>query len=429
LNGQKLNELPPPPVGKSGWPWTGAMVQLTETMPCGYQWPRISIVTPSYNQGQFLEETIRSVLLQGYPNLEYIIIDGGSTDNSVEIIRKYQPWLTHWVSEKDRGQSHAINKGFACATGEILAWLNSDDVYEPGAFARSASILRQYSDLGFIYSDCIFVDAIGKPLLFAAAHQTDLQEMLLGNVISQPTVFYGASILASVGYLRDDLRYIMDYELWLRLMGRYSVLYVPGVSARFRMYQTTKTFAQEHRSWQEIITLFQNVRIPNVPLIHLAKALGLANLMAGLALLNVNQRSLANPYLRCASQLGLFRPSSAIFTAKRILAFLSTNQSIGRTLTEVEQLEMILRSGEEVPRGFWNTMYAIRAVQHAESSLKQGVTAEFRSCLIEAVRLKPTLLFNSTFFPLLWVALFGQSSMRFAVAAKRFGRAVLHARN
>ena len=103
-------------------------------MPNGEAWPRISIVTPSFNQGQFIEETIRSILLQGYPNLEYIIIDGGSTDESVEIIKKYEPWLTYWVSEKDRGQAHAINKGLERCTGEILAYINSDDYYYPGCF-------------------------------------------------------------------------------------------------------------------------------------------------------------------------------------------------------------------------------------------------------------------------------------------------------
>ena len=133
-----IEALPPIDVTKQGWPWIEASDSLPDKMPNGSDWPRISIVTPSYNQGKFLEETIRSVFLQGYPNLEYIIIDGGSTDNSIEIIKKYEPWLTYWVSEKDRGQSHAINKGFEHATGEIYGWLNSDDYFLPRALKAFA---------------------------------------------------------------------------------------------------------------------------------------------------------------------------------------------------------------------------------------------------------------------------------------------------
>src|SRR5262249_30682863 len=133
--------LPPPPLGKSGWPWTRGRLVLPPKRPDGSPWPRLSIITPSYNQGQFIEETIRSVLLQGYPDLEYMIIDGGSTDNTVEIIRKYDPWLEYWVSERDRGQSHAINKGFRRSSGALLGWLNSDDVLLPNALATVATAL------------------------------------------------------------------------------------------------------------------------------------------------------------------------------------------------------------------------------------------------------------------------------------------------
>ena len=129
-----LRELPPPPPGKTGWPWTEETQPIPDTMPDGGEWPKISIVTPNYNYGQFIEETIRSVLLQGYPNLEYIVIDGGSTDDSVEIIKKYEPWLSYWVSEKDKGQSNAINKGLKMCTGQIAAYINSDDYYLIGAF-------------------------------------------------------------------------------------------------------------------------------------------------------------------------------------------------------------------------------------------------------------------------------------------------------
>src|SRR5215469_2917833 len=118
MRNARLADLPPPPAGHTGWPWTIESMPSPPARTDGSPWPTISIVTPSYNQGQFIEETIRSVLLQGYPALEYIIIDGGSTDQSVEIIKKYEPWLTYWISESDRGQSHAINKGFKRATGE-----------------------------------------------------------------------------------------------------------------------------------------------------------------------------------------------------------------------------------------------------------------------------------------------------------------------
>jgi glycosyltransferase involved in cell wall biosynthesis len=135
-----LKDLPPPPEGKTGWPWTESSPQLPDKMPDGSEWPKISIVTPNYNYGQFIEETIRSVLLQGYPNLEYIVLDGNSTDDSVEIIKKYEPWLAYWVSEKDKGQANAINKGLEKATGHIAAYLNSDDTYLPSAFQHIAKI-------------------------------------------------------------------------------------------------------------------------------------------------------------------------------------------------------------------------------------------------------------------------------------------------
>jgi len=139
-----LAELPPPPPRRTGWPWTVETPPLPSARPDGSPWPRISIVTPSYNQGRFIEETIRSVLLQGYPDLEYIIIDGASTDQSAEIIQKYEPWLTYWVSEKDRGQAHAINKGFAKATGDIGAYLNSDDMYLVNALTIASNLFIQF---------------------------------------------------------------------------------------------------------------------------------------------------------------------------------------------------------------------------------------------------------------------------------------------
>jgi len=138
-----LSSLPPPPDGYTGWPWTEETPPLPPIMLDGKPWPKISIVTPSYNQGQFIEETIRSILLQNYPNLEYIIIDGASTDNSVDIIKKYERWITYWVTEKDRGQAQAINKGIYRASGDIFNWINSDDLLLPKVLRLVAEVSGQ----------------------------------------------------------------------------------------------------------------------------------------------------------------------------------------------------------------------------------------------------------------------------------------------
>lgn len=137
-----ITDLPPPPPGRHGWPWTVATPPAAPVMANNRPWPRITIVTPSYQQAQYLEEAIRSVLLQGYPNLEYIVMDGGSRDGSVEIIQRYAPWLSYWQSQPDGGQSAALADGFARATGEILAWINSDDRLQPGALQRVGQFLQ-----------------------------------------------------------------------------------------------------------------------------------------------------------------------------------------------------------------------------------------------------------------------------------------------
>ena len=157
-----VTELPPPPPDKTGWPWTEESRQLPDTMPDGASWLRVSIVAPSYNQGQFIEETIRSVLLQGYPNLEYIVADGGSADKSAAVIRKYEPWLTHWVSEPDRGQSHAINKALARSTREALASLNSDDCLLPGAVSHVIRAHERYSSAVASVGGCCRVSPEGR---------------------------------------------------------------------------------------------------------------------------------------------------------------------------------------------------------------------------------------------------------------------------
>jgi glycosyltransferase involved in cell wall biosynthesis len=242
-----LTELPPPPPEKTGWPWTEESPQLPATMPGPQQpWPRVSIVTPSYNQGQFIEETIRSVLLQGYPALEYIVVDGGSDDGSAEIIRRYEPWLAYWVSEPDGGQSDAINKGWRRARGEIVAWLNSDDVYCPGAMRTAVEYLVANADVDLVYGDCNCIGPQGEFLGVKKGWKFDLKRQLSGrNLVLQPSSFFRRSTLNLAGELDVGLRYMMDYDLWARMLLKgCSFRHIPVALTNYRIHDTAKSFAE-----------------------------------------------------------------------------------------------------------------------------------------------------------------------------------------
>ena len=240
-----LAELPPPPPGKTGWPWTDETAALSQARPDGSDWPRISIVTPSYNQGRFIEETIRSVLLQGYPDLEYIITDGGSQDQSIEIIQKYEHWLSYWISERDRGQSHAINKGFNRSTGVILGWLNSDDVLLPGALATVAAFLPRPNEPVLIAGRAEIRDvSVARTIwVFDRIPQTFSDTFSLEAYFPQPSVFFTRKALTLAGFLREDLHYSMDFELWLRMMTRHvSVALIEQHLSWMRQHEDAKTF-------------------------------------------------------------------------------------------------------------------------------------------------------------------------------------------
>lgn len=217
--------------------------------------PLVSIITPSFNQARFLETTIQSVLGQDYPRFEYIIVDGGSTDGSLEIIKKYSDRLAAWISEPDRGQTDAINKGFKVAKGEILAWLNSDDTYNPGAISSAVDYLNRHPEIGLVYSDMDFIDENGSRIGRFPAALTDLHKLRRGYVhIPQPASFFRAELWNEVGPLDPTFYFAMDYDLWVRLAKRTRFSYQKGqVWANFRLHSDAKTVAADERCWPEML--------------------------------------------------------------------------------------------------------------------------------------------------------------------------------
>ena len=206
--------------------------------------PLVSIVTPSYNQAQFLEETILSVLDQDYPNIEYIIIDGGSTDGSVDIIRKYEDRLAYWVSELDRGQSYAVNKGWQRARGELLGWQNSDDTYCPGAVSRVVEAYLANPDAVLFYGDYHVISRAGEHQYTTKMQDYTFSQMLCGRFPAQQSAFFHRSVLGEVGFLDEDLHWAMDGDFFLRVWHRYSesqFCYVPYPLANYRQYVGRKS--------------------------------------------------------------------------------------------------------------------------------------------------------------------------------------------
>jgi glycosyltransferase involved in cell wall biosynthesis len=221
--------------------------------------PTISIITPSYNQGPFIERTIRSVLDQGYPGLEYIVVDGGSSDGTVEVLKRYGARLS-WVSEKDRGQADAINKGIRKATGNIIAYLNSDDVYEPGSLMRVGEFFRDHPEAMWVTGRCRIIDEQGREMRGAiTAYKNFLLRhfsyslLLVTNPVSQPATFWRRQVVSELGLFNEDEHLVMDYDYWLRIGEKYPLAVIDGYLADFRVYPTSKTsssflttFRQEH---------------------------------------------------------------------------------------------------------------------------------------------------------------------------------------
>jgi len=217
----------------------------------------LSIITPSYNQAAFLEQTIRSVLGQEYPNLEYAIVDGGSTDGSLEIIRKYSDQLTWWISEPDDGQADAINKGFARATGDVIAWLNSDDMYAPGAVLQAVKILDENPDVGMIYGNAVSFNQDGRPLNDLSFADWGLEGLVAFNIICQPAVFMRREILERAGYLDEKYHMMLDHQLWLRIARLTKIKHIPKLWAFARHHTEAKNVAQASKFGEEAFRIFE----------------------------------------------------------------------------------------------------------------------------------------------------------------------------
>ena len=220
--------------------------------------PLVSIITPSFNQGRFISATIESVLSQDYANIEYIVIDGGSTDDTLDILKNYSGRLTY-ISEKDEGQSDAINKGFKMAKGEIVAWLNSDDIYEPGAVSAAVKQMESNPNAALLYGEGYIIDENGVKLRrFEYTQKFCFWSLLyFQDYIMQPTTFFRTDALKKVGYLNKNLHWTMDWELWMKLAMKYDVLYTDEFLACSREYGATKTMTGGQKRLDEIRSLMQ----------------------------------------------------------------------------------------------------------------------------------------------------------------------------
>ena len=204
----------------------------------------VSIITPSFNQAAYLEQTILSVLDQDYSRIEYIVVDGASTDSSVDIIRKYSNRLVYWISEKDNGQADAINKGFARGTGEVIAWLNSDDYYLAGAISAAVKTFDENPEVVLVYGNMLAVDGHGKTINTLNYKQLTLEDLLCFRIIGQPAVFMRRSAFQTAGGLDPAYHFMLDHHLWIRLAQLGRILHVPQTWAAARYHADAKNRAQ-----------------------------------------------------------------------------------------------------------------------------------------------------------------------------------------
>lgn len=213
--------------------------------------PLVSIITPSFNQAKYLEKTITSVIQQDYPYIEYLVVDGDSTDGSQAIIKKHERQINWWISEPDQGQAEAINKGLSRASGDIVAWLNSDDFYLPGAIKKVLDVFRQHPDSVFIYGDVLAVNAAGEQLNHMRYQQWGLVDLMKFNIIGQSSVFINRAAIHQTGLLDLSFHFLLDHQLWLRLAQKGPILYLPELLSGAHFHPQSKNVARAGEFGQE----------------------------------------------------------------------------------------------------------------------------------------------------------------------------------
>ena len=259
----KLSDLPKPETNREGWPWTKESESLPARMPNGRPWPSVTIVTAVYNQRDYLEETIRSVLLQGYPDLEYIVIDDGSTDGSDEVYRKYERWL-HWQRQENAGAAAAYNCGFRQARGDIVAWINSDDYFLPGGVGQ-ALLPFQGNDVDWVVGEAVYVNSQSERTgVQAFKFSDDPASWFFINtefLLPQQGSLWKRSVFESIGYMDENVHNCFDYELFFRMLEHgYRPVFTGAQAATYRFHDTSKSVSQKHRFYAENVKVWEMYR-------------------------------------------------------------------------------------------------------------------------------------------------------------------------
>jgi glycosyltransferase involved in cell wall biosynthesis len=255
----KTGDLPPAPARKHGWPWDKRPADGVAEVGARQSMPRISVITPSLNQGRFIEEAIRSVVAQQWPDVEFIIVDGGSADETLEIIKRYQAWIAHWISEPDSGQADAINKGMRQATGDIVTWLNADDFAVDGVFAAVAEAWRRNPHAIYAAPVVNFYSRGRETLIRPRGLSIDnvVQYWKRNSLWHEPGLYWSRAVIDSAGEIDTSLHYAFDYDYLVRALQHATVEYVDHVAAGFRLHDQSKSVSQSEQMMAETAAVSQ----------------------------------------------------------------------------------------------------------------------------------------------------------------------------